>query len=201
MHPLVLVLVLIRILSKFSLKYTIALIIILGSVCISYWNEIPNIMLNFSNVDIIAGLVAKQQGYTDRAETGAGEIISIYWRILLGMFDILGGILSILLIKYLNTVAYQKYKALINSIILISIIDFFLVVLTPESGGRLGYIILYTISIYIYIISKKEYFRLSKIGYENFKIIIRGLFIIWLIYFLYFNMFLLAKNFIFNYFI
>lgn len=74
-------------------------------------------------------------------------------------------------------------------------------VLTPESGGRLGYIILYTISIYIYIISKKEYFRLSKIGYENFKIIIRGLFIIWLIYFLYFNMFLLAKNFIFNYFI
>ena len=99
MHPLVLVLVLIRILSKFSLKYTIALIIILGSVCISYWNEIPNIMLNFSNVDIIAGLVAKQQGYTDRAETGAGEIISIYWRILLGMFDILGGILSILLIK------------------------------------------------------------------------------------------------------
>lgn len=201
MHPLVLVLVLIRILSKFSLKYTIALIIILGSVCISYWNEIPNIMLNFSNVDIIVGLVAKQQGYTDRAETGAGEIISIYWRILLGMFDILGGILSILLIKYLNTVAYQKYKALINSIILISIIDFFLVVLTPESGGRLGYIILYTISIYIYIISKKEYFRLSKIGYENFKIIIRGLFIIWLIYFLYFNMFLLAKNFIFNYFI
>lgn len=201
-HPVTLVLLIIRILGRFSLKNSIVLISCLGFLCIIYWKEIPNIVLSFTDINIISGIMLKQQAYTNRAEDGTGyNILTIYWRMALLALDVLGFILSILLKKYLKPITYANSRILINIIILISIIDFILVVVTPESGGRLSDVILYVIAIYIYIISDKEKFKLSIMGYNNLKIIVKGLFSLWLIYFLYFNIYLMIKYFMFKYFI
>lgn len=103
--------------------------------------------------------------------------------------------------KYLTPLLYTRFKVLIRMNILVSLIGFVLIVLTPESGGRIESVVLYTVAIYFYIVSNKENFKLSAIGYNNLKIVLLGLLPLWLIYFVYFNIYLFTKYFSFKFFV
>ena len=200
LHPSMIILLCIRIISRFSLKYSIIIIGFLGFICINYWEDIPSIILSFTNIDFIVGLVAKQQVYTLRAQDDI-EIYSTYWKISSLMINMLGIIFSVLLMKYLTPLLYTRFKVLIRMNILVSLIGFVLIVLTPESGGRIESVVLYTVAIYFYIVSNKENFKLSAIGYNNLKIVLLGLLPLWLIYFVYFNIYLFTKYFSFKFFV
>lgn len=89
LHPSMIILLCIRIISRFSLKYSIIIIGFLGFICINYWEDIPSIILSFTNIDFIVGLVAKQQVYTLRAQDDI-EIYSTYWKISSLMINMLG---------------------------------------------------------------------------------------------------------------
>lgn len=195
-HPSMIILLLLRMLCNISLKYSLTLIVCLGFICINYWDNILFFMLNITDMDIISAIAIKQQQYTERAETGEGEIISVYWKIALLTINILGMIFSILLKNFLKIKLHAIFNKLLRINILISFMGFFITILTPESGGRIEAIVLYTIGIYIYIINKKDFFYLSEAKYNNLKKIIKGLFFLWIIHFLYFNIYLYIMYFI-----
>lgn len=183
-HPAIIMVVFFRICANYSLKYFIIILSVLFIIINFYLENIIQVLLTF-NFDIITGIVLKINAYNENDFQG----FTNFYRLSVIVFDIVAILLGLIIKKYLKDEWLVFYKKLINLNIILSVIGLLAMLMDTLYANRMETFIIYFFSIYIYIIQEKKYFKLTKIGYNNLKIIFYILFLSASIYFGYFNIY------------
>lgn len=144
-----------------------------------YLDLIVSILIN-SNIDFLSELAAKQIGYSEY------EIFRVNppFKIAIGIVDINMIISSLCLIKYLKLEMFYKYNSLIKLVMILGIIGLITIILDAQFLGRIEFLGIYLLSIYIYIYiqnfkrDNKKYIKLI-----FFNKLLLGLMLMYAIYF------------------
>lgn len=183
-HPAVAIIVFFRICANYSLKYFIIILSVLFIIINFYLENLIQVLLTF-NFDIITGIVFKINAYDENGSQG----FTNFYRLAVMIFDFVTVLLGFIIIKYLKEEWYLFYRKILNLNIILGIVAFVAMLMDIVYANRAETCMIYFYSIYIYIIQKKKYFKLTDIGYSNLKIIFCMLFLIASIYFWYFNIY------------
>lgn len=179
LHPGTIIIFIVRILvilPKIISVFIILIILFLGGDTITS-------LLALLPIDVVLGMIAKLDAYSD---VNAEQNVTIY--LLVTTLSINIGIisLSILLSKYLKKDIYLRYKGFFKFIILLSI-GGSLAIFSGISGFLLRFEELsrYLVCIYLFWFSKYEDFKLSLKQYKMLILIVKGIYLYMLIYFIY----------------
>ena len=186
LHPGVIIVLFFRVCANFSLKYFFLLSIFLGIAINSYLENILQIALS-NDIGILTSIAFKVSGYAYGESTFEG--FTTIYRVSVMSFDIVVLLQSWLIRKYLKEEYRIFYKKIIDFNIILSVMAFIFMAMNIVYANRIEAIMIYFIGVYIYIIGNSKNFKLSLIGYNNFKIISYLLFFIMTIYFWYFNIY------------
>ena len=179
LHPSLLVIILLRMVILLSYKKILLVGIIFIGFCYMYLDLIVSILIN-SNIDFLSELAAKQIGYSEY------EIFRVNppFKIAIGIVDINMIISSLCLIKYLKLEMFYKYNSLIKLVMILGIIGLITIILDAQFLGRIEFLGIYLLSIYIYIYiqnfkrDNKKYIKLI-----FFNKLLLGLMLMYAIYF------------------
>lgn len=140
-------------------------------------------LISLLPLDIVVGMVERLDVYSDQNEILNITIYALFTHLSVNIGIIL---LSILLYKYLKRDIYLRYKEFIKFMILLSI-GGCLAIFSGISGFlyRFEELSRYLVCIYFFWFSKHEVFKLNLKQYKVLILVVKGIYLYMLIYFIY----------------
>lgn len=185
LHPSIAILVLLRIIIIFPFKITIIFVCLISWLLVQYIDDWIQFLLS-SNIDFINGLGAKQYAYLNYIFINK---YTLFFKVSCFVVDCVGIILSFLLNRYMIKNFCEKYSMLLKLNTILGFLGIITVLTDSQMMHRVEPLIIYISTIYIYIISKNDFFNINQDKYRKLLLAFIVIYIISSIYFLYFNIY------------